>query len=171
MLVIRLTRTGKIHAPHYRLVVQEKRSKLNGKAIDTVGHYHPAQAGKELVIDQEKAKAWLDKGAQPSDTVTNLFVKVGIFDKSKKVSKFFNPNKKVAATEEPAAAPKVEATEEAPAEETPATEEVVETPAAEATEEPAAPAEEAAEEVEAAAETPEEAPEVATEEPVAEEAA
>lgn len=94
MLAIRLTRTGKIHDPHYRIVVQEKRSKLDGQAIDIIGHYHPAQANKELVIDKAKAEKWLKDGAQPSDTVTNLFVKEGILDKSKKVHHFFTPTKK-----------------------------------------------------------------------------
>ncbi len=78
MLAIRLTRTGKIHEPHYRIVVQEKRSKLNGKAVDIIGHYHPAQAQKLLVINKEKAEHWLKQGAQPSDTVTNLLVREGI---------------------------------------------------------------------------------------------
>lgn len=100
MLAIRLTRTGKKHEPHYRIVVQEKRSKLDGKAIDYIGHYHPAQAGKLLVIDKEKAKEWLAKGAQCSDTVTNLFVKEGILDASKKVHNFFTPVKKEKETTE-----------------------------------------------------------------------
>jgi small subunit ribosomal protein S16 len=91
MLSIRLTRTGKIHDPHYRIVVQEKRSKLDGKAIDIIGHYHPAQKDKLLVIDKEKAKEWMKKGAQPSDTVTNLFVKDGIFPKNRKLSNFYTP--------------------------------------------------------------------------------
>ena len=78
MLSIRLTRTGKVHSPHYRIVVQEKRSKLGGKVVDLIGHYHPADTGKLLVIDAEKAKHWMTKGAQASDTVTNLMVKEGI---------------------------------------------------------------------------------------------
>lgn len=129
MLSIRLTRTGKIHAPHYRIVVQEKRSKLNGKAIDIIGHYHPAQAGKLLVVDKEKAAKWLAQGAQPSDTVTNLLVKEGVMDKSKMVHHFFTPTKK----EEPAA---VVAEAEAPVAEEPAAEAAEEAPAA--AEEPAA---------------------------------
>ena len=125
MLAIRLTRTGKTHDPHYRIVVQEKRSKLNGKAVDIIGHYHPAQTGKLLVIDKDKAKDWLSKGAQPSDTVTNLLVKEGILDKSQKVHNFFTPKKKEEAPKTEAAevaetAEVVEETEEvevAPAEE------------------------------------------------------
>ena len=121
MLSIRLTRTGKTHAPHYRIVVQEKRSKLNGKTIDVIGHYHPAQAGKLLVVDKEKATKWLSQGAQASDTVTNLLVKEGVLDPSKRVHHFFTPTKKEEPVAEVAAAP---AEEVAPEEETaPAAEE------------------------------------------------
>ena len=122
MLAIRLTRIGKIHAPHYRIVVQEKRSKLNGKVVDTIGHYHPVQTGKLLVIDKEKAEKWLKLGAQPSDTVTNLMVKEGILDASKKVHNFFTPTKK----EEPVKAVVEEKVAEVTEEVTPAAEEKAE---------------------------------------------
>jgi len=115
MLSIRLMRTGKSHTPHYRIVVQEKRSKLTGKTVDQIGHYHPADTAKLLVIDKDKARKWLAAGAQPSDTVTNLFVKDGLLDASKKVHHFYTP----VAKEAPAAT-KIE--EKAP-------EEVVEEPA------------------------------------------
>jgi small subunit ribosomal protein S16 len=129
MLAIRLTRTGKIHAPHYRLVVQEKRSKLNGKAVDIIGHYHPAQKDKELVVDTEKAKHWISKGAQPSDTVTNLLVKAGVLDASHKKSNFYTPKAKEVVAEEVGAETPV--TEEAAAE-APAAEVAEDAPAAEA---------------------------------------
>lgn len=127
MLAIRLTRTGKKHDPHYRIVVQEKRSKLNGKSIDIVGHYHPAQAGKLVVIDKAKVEKWMSVGAQPSDTVTNLLVKEGILDKSRTVHHFYTPpvkeeaapaaEKAEAATEEVATEESAEVAEEAAAEE------------------------------------------------------
>lgn len=151
MLSIRLTRTGKKHAPHYRIVVQEKRSKLNGKAIDQVGHYHPAQPGKLLVLDQEKIKKWLAAGAKPSDTVTNILVKEGVLGKEHKVTYFYSPPakkeekpEKVEAKVEKAddavaEAPVEEAAEaepaDAPSEESAPTEEA---PTAEKTAEPAA---------------------------------
>lgn len=123
MLSIRLTRTGKVHSPHYRIVVQEKRSKLNGKSIDIVGHYHPAQADKLLVVDKEKIDKWLSQGAQPSDTVTNLLVKQGILPEERKIKHFYT------------AAPKaVEPTPEAPTAEEPVAEVAPETTT---TEEPA----------------------------------
>jgi small subunit ribosomal protein S16 len=136
MLAIRLMRTGKIHAPHYRIVVQEKRSKLNGKAVDTIGHYHPAQADKLLVIDREKATAWIAKGAQASDTVTNLFVKDGIFDKSKKVTHFYTAAPKAEVVEQAPVAEAAAAVEATPEEVAEMTTEVVEVPAAEVVETP-----------------------------------
>lgn len=159
MLVLRLTRTGKAHEPHYRIVVQEKRSKLTGKAVDQIGHYHPATT-KELVIDAEKAKLWLSRGAQASDTVTNLLVRAGVLGADKKVHNFFTPTKPEVVEEAPTEEVAVEEAETA--EETPATEEVAEevateeaavedaapeeAPVAEATEEVATPAEEPTEE-------------------------
>lgn len=100
MLSIRLTRTGKVHAPHYRIIVQEKRSKLGGKVVDLIGHYHPANTGKLLVIDAEKAKHWISKGAQASDTVTNLFVKEGILGAEARKLRPQNVVKKAAAVKE-----------------------------------------------------------------------
>jgi len=134
MLSIRLMRTGKSHSPHYRIVVQEKRSKLTGKSVDQIGHYHPADAKKVLVIDKDKARKWMAAGAQPSDTVTNLFVKEGLLDGSMKVSNFFTPKPKEVAEvkeEAPVAAPKKEEAPEVAPEE-PAVEETApeEAPAA-----------------------------------------
>lgn len=129
MLSIRLTRTGKAHDPHYRIVVQEKRSKLNGKVVDTIGHYHPTSPDKLLVIDKVKAAKWLSQGAQPSDTVANMLVKQGLLDPSRKVTHFYTakpkedkpevkaPVKEEVVAEEPVA--------EVAAVETPATEDVV----------------------------------------------
>ncbi len=69
---IRLTRVGATKQPTYRLVVADARSARDGRAIDTIGHYNPRTDPIELVIDEAKAKDWLSKGAQPSDTVKRL---------------------------------------------------------------------------------------------------
>jgi small subunit ribosomal protein S16 len=131
MLSIRLMRTGKAHTPHYRIVVQEKRSKLTGKSVDQIGHYHPADKTKLVVIDKDKARKWLASGAQPSDTVTNLFVKEGLLDASKKVQHFYTAAPKEVVAETAPEAPATEeaapaATEEVVAEEAPATEQAPE---------------------------------------------
>ena len=75
---IRLTRVGATKQPTYRLVVADARSARDGRAIDTIGHYNPRTEPVELVIDEAKAKDWLSKGAQPSDTVKRLFKQAGV---------------------------------------------------------------------------------------------
>lgn len=80
---IRLTRVGATKQPTYRLVVADSRSARDGRAIDTIGHYNPRAEPIELVVDQAKAKDWIAKGAQPSDTVKRLFKQAGILPEFK----------------------------------------------------------------------------------------
>ncbi len=75
---IRLTRVGATKQPTYRLVVADGRSARDGRAIDTIGHYNPRTDPIEISIDEAKARDWLSKGAQPSDTVRRLFRNAGI---------------------------------------------------------------------------------------------
>ena len=75
---IRLTRVGATKQPTYRLVVADSRSARDGRAIDTIGHYNPRTDPITLQIDEAKARDWLSKGAQPSDTVKRLFKNAGI---------------------------------------------------------------------------------------------
>jgi small subunit ribosomal protein S16 len=80
---IRLTRVGATKQPSYRVVVADARSARDSRAIDTLGHYNPRTEPIELNVDAEKAKAWLAKGAQPSDTVVRLFKQAGILPSGK----------------------------------------------------------------------------------------
>ena len=75
---IRLTRVGATKQPTYRLVVADSRSARDGRAIDTIGHYNPRTDPIELNVDEAKAKDWMSKGAQPSDTVRRLFKQAGV---------------------------------------------------------------------------------------------
>jgi small subunit ribosomal protein S16 len=75
---IRLTRVGATKQPTYRVVVADARGGRDGRAIDTLGHYNPRTDPAEVVIDEAKARDWLAKGAQPSDTVARLFQQVGL---------------------------------------------------------------------------------------------
>jgi len=75
---IRLTRVGATKQPSYRVVVADSRSARDSRAIETIGHYNPRTEPVEVNIDAEKAKSWLAKGAQPSDTVLRLFRNAGI---------------------------------------------------------------------------------------------
>ena len=80
---IRLTRVGSTKQPAYRVVVTDGRSARDGRSIETIGHYNPRTEPIELKVDADKAKAWLAKGAQPSDTVTRLFKQAGILPAGK----------------------------------------------------------------------------------------
>ena len=80
---IRLTRVGAKKQPTYRVVVADARSARDSRAIETLGHYNPRTEPIEFNVDADKAKAWLEKGAQPSDTVVRLFKQAGILPSDK----------------------------------------------------------------------------------------
>ncbi|MBI4029229.1 MAG: 30S ribosomal protein S16 [Candidatus Blackburnbacteria bacterium] len=70
MLKIRLSQTGKKHARQYRVVVGEKRSKRDGKVVDTLGFWDPQN--KKVKIDKKLYQEWVAKGAQPTKVVQTL---------------------------------------------------------------------------------------------------
>ncbi len=74
MVKIRLKRMGRKKLPVYKIVVMEAMSKRDGRAVDILGTYNPKS--KELQVDVEKVKAWLSKGAQPTDRVAALLKRV-----------------------------------------------------------------------------------------------
>ncbi len=78
---IRLMRMGAKKNPFYRLVVADSRSPRDGRIIEQVGHYDSTTEPAVIKIDEEKAIAWLQKGAQPTDTVKSLFSKTGLLKK------------------------------------------------------------------------------------------
>jgi small subunit ribosomal protein S16 len=80
---IRLTRVGATKQPTYRVVVADSRSARDSRAIETIGHYNPRTEPVEVNIDADKARAWLEKGAKPSDTVERLFKNAGILPAEK----------------------------------------------------------------------------------------
>ena len=80
MVKIRLKRIGAKKAPVYRLVVADSRYPRNGKFIEEIGYYSPISEPVQLKIDADKAKDWLSKGAQPTETVKALLKKSGIVD-------------------------------------------------------------------------------------------
>ena len=83
---MRLTRMGDKKSPFYRIVVTDSRNARDGAYIDKVGHYNPTANPAEIVIDAEKAKDWLSKGVQPTETVKSLLVREGIVEKPTKLS-------------------------------------------------------------------------------------
>ena len=77
MLAIRMQRNGRVHAPVYRIVVQEsQRHPLSGRVVAEVGNYNPET--KKVVLDTEKVKFYLEHGAQPSSRVAFVLKKEGI---------------------------------------------------------------------------------------------
>ena len=81
MLKIRLTRLGAKKAPFYRVVVADARARREGRPVDTIGQYDATTNPAVVNIDEEKALAWLGKGAQPTDTVRSLLKQVGVMQK------------------------------------------------------------------------------------------
>jgi small subunit ribosomal protein S16 len=75
---IRLRRTGTTKRPSYRVVVADSRTSRDGRFVEQIGFYDPLTQPPTVKIDAEKAAAWLRKGALPSNTVRNLFARVGV---------------------------------------------------------------------------------------------
>lgn len=78
---IRLTRMGAKKEPFYRIVATDSRKARDGQYIEQIGYYNPVKEPVEVKIDAEIAKKWLNNGAQPTDTVRDLFIKNGIIEK------------------------------------------------------------------------------------------
>lgn len=83
---MRMMRLGDKKSPVYRIVVVDSRKARGGEYIDKIGFYNPCTEPAELNVDVEKAKDWLSKGVQPTETVKSLMVKVGAMEKSAKLS-------------------------------------------------------------------------------------
>lgn len=117
MLKIKLARFGKKGQPHFRIVVNEARSKRDGKYVALLGHYAPTAQPKILKLDLEAYAQWITKGAKPTETVAGLAKRVEsgnpFPEKPKKPSKKAiakaaaekEAAAQAAATEEAAAAP------------------------------------------------------------------
>ena len=82
-VTIRLARFGAKKRPTYRIVVTDSRAPRDGRFIDIIGHYNPLTDPETVVIAEDKARHWLERGAQPTDTTARLLAKVGIIEESK----------------------------------------------------------------------------------------
>lgn len=74
---IRLRRMGAKKKPFYRIVVADSRTARDGRFIEQIGYYDPTTNPPTMKVDAEKAKLWLGRGAQPSDTARSLLRRVG----------------------------------------------------------------------------------------------
>lgn len=75
MLRIRLTRMGAKKKPYYRVVVTEKRQARDGRFMEIVGHYNPRTDPPSIEFNMERVQHWMERGAQPSETVSSLLKK------------------------------------------------------------------------------------------------
>ena len=137
MLRIRLRRVGKKHHPFYRVVVANQPVKRDGAFLETLGSYDPHANPPTVQIDEAATRAWLGKGAQPSEAAEKILRRAGILEAPAKaavaVAEVEAPakgKKRAAAAPKTAAAPVAVA--EAPAVAAPVAEAAPEPPAAEA---------------------------------------
>lgn len=75
---LRLKRMGAKKAPRYRIVAIDERARRDGREIETIGWINPTTEPETVEVNAEKALAWLNNGAQPSDTVRNILSKKGV---------------------------------------------------------------------------------------------
>ena len=130
---LRMTRIGRRHRPFFRINAVESRTPRDGKVLEKLGHYDPIEKdpAKQIVLNRERAEFWLEKGAIPSDTVSQILLKAGLKHKyaeqkaarrakaraiASAKGKMFNKAQKIAAQKEAEAKAK-EAEEKAKAEE------------------------------------------------------
>lgn len=118
---IRLRRVGKKKQPNYRLVVADSRAPRDGAFIETLGTYNPLTEPATITIDEERAKAWLAKGAIPSERAERLLASKGIVEapvtpqRAKKVTEEPKADAPAAAAAAPPPAPEPAAAADAPA--------------------------------------------------------
>jgi small subunit ribosomal protein S16 len=98
MVKIRLMRRGAAKRPAYRVVVADSRSPRDGRFIENIGRYQPMAEPSLIEIDEERALFWLSHGAQPTEQVSVLLKRQGIWDKHQSTKKP-KPARKKAPTE------------------------------------------------------------------------
>lgn len=100
MLKIRLKRIGRKGQPAYRIVVMESSKPRNGRVVEEIGHYNPTTSPSTFEVDKEAATRWLKNGAQPTDTIAQHFVKLGLLKSLKRGSTKPNTKKKTKESKE-----------------------------------------------------------------------
>ena len=83
MVKIRLRRVGAKKQPSYRVVVADARSPRDGRFIENIGHYNPRTDPPTVQIDEDRARYWLDQGAQPTDAVLRILEQKGIVERQR----------------------------------------------------------------------------------------
>jgi small subunit ribosomal protein S16 len=78
LVKIRLTRLGSHKKPFYRIIVADSRARRDGPFVEIIGTYDPKKEPSEIKVDLNRAKYWVEQGAQPTDTVKKLLQKAGM---------------------------------------------------------------------------------------------
>ncbi|HOC92294.1 MAG TPA: 30S ribosomal protein S16 [bacterium] len=78
---LRLARTGRKHVPHYRVVAAEQSKARDGRFVEILGHFDPANYPESITLNEDRVLDWLNKGAQPSDAVKKLLSAKGLLSK------------------------------------------------------------------------------------------
>lgn len=78
---IRLRRVGRKGLALYRIVIADREAARDGRFIETIGSYSPRSEKDQVTVDADKARAWLARGATPTETVASLLKKAGVFAK------------------------------------------------------------------------------------------
>jgi small subunit ribosomal protein S16 len=111
---IRMTRMGRRHRPFFRINAIDSRAPRDGRILEKLGHYDPLEKEKEkqIVLDLERVKYWLANGAIPSDSVSEMLLRLGVKHKYAEDNKvrrakaraqarakgaYFNKSEKIAA--------------------------------------------------------------------------
>ena len=81
MLRIRLRRVGKKGHPSYRIVVADARAPRDGAYVEWIGQYDPMTDPPSVTLKEDRASAWLNQGAQPSDAVKRILERDGVYDR------------------------------------------------------------------------------------------
>jgi small subunit ribosomal protein S16 len=129
LLRIRLSRVGKKKQPAYRIVVADSRSPRDGAFLKIIGHYNPLTEPTTLVVKEDEAIHWLEKGARPSDTAAKLLTRLGVMERAGRPPVRYQgkdmpatPKKKASEPAKPAAEPAAKVEAASNAEPTPAAE-------------------------------------------------
>ncbi len=77
---IRLKRTGAKHNAQYRIVIMDQRRPRDGRTVEEIGYYDPNPDPATISVKKDRALYWLGVGAIPSDTVSSLLKRAGVFD-------------------------------------------------------------------------------------------
>jgi small subunit ribosomal protein S16 len=109
LLRIRLSRVGKKKQPAYRLIVADSRAPREGAFLRIIGHYNPLTEPVTLVVKEDEAVYWLQKGAQPSDTAAKLLTRLGVMEKAGKQPVKYEGKQVESAAKKTKGEPKAEA--------------------------------------------------------------